>query len=379
VGEATPSSDRKVLLRIERVVKRFGAQVAVNQVSIDIEQGEFFSLLGPSGCGKTTLLRMIAGFERPDEGRILLDGQDIAPLPPHKRPVNTVFQHYALFPHLSVFENVAFGMRRQKTLEPEIRTRVEEALASVRLETYGGRLPSQLSGGQRQRVALARALVLRPRVLLLDEPLGALDHQLRLSMQVELKQLQRSCGITFLFVTHDQPEALTMSDRVAVMNMGVVEQAGPSREVYERPQTAFVARFMGASNLLEGRILRVDGADVEIALGGGPTMALRAPGHRLQAGATGTVMLRPEWLIPRTSPVERPGWACWPVKATERIYQGAVTRWIVTGLGSGPLEVAGTPAQEAGGAPMVEDLAPGQAGWLAWPLERAVLLPEGRP
>ncbi len=366
--------DRKVILRVEHVVKRFGAQVAVNDVTLDILSGEFFSMLGPSGCGKTTLLRMIAGFERPDGGRILLDGEDIAPLPPHRRPVNTVFQHYALFPHMSVFENVAFGLRRQKTAEPEIRRRVEEALNSVRLEGYGGRQPNQLSGGQKQRVALARALVLRPRVLLLDEPLGALDHQLRLQMQVELKNIQRSCGITFLFVTHDQPEALTMSDRVAVMNLGQLEQAGASREVYERPRTEFVARFMGSSNLLPGRVTAVSAGRITADLEQGPTLTLPEGESGLREGDPLSVMIRPEWLVPRRGPVGAPGWAEWPVRVEERIYQGAVTRWIVRGLGPGALEVAGTPLVAASEGPAVEDLEPGQQGVVCWPLDRAVVL-----
>ncbi len=374
---STEAHDRKVLLRVDHVVKRFGAQVAVNDLSLDIYAGEFFSLLGPSGCGKTTLLRMIAGFERPDSGRILLDGEDIAPLPPHRRPVNTVFQHYALFPHMSVHENVAFGLHRQKVAEPEIRRRVEEALSSVRLEGFAGRQPNQLSGGQRQRVALARALVLRPRVLLLDEPLGALDHQLRLQMQVELKNIQRSYGITFLFVTHDQPEALTMSDRLAVMNVGLLEQAGPSREVYERPRTPFVARFMGASNLLPGRLEAADGDLLTVALERGPTLTLSGQGSGWQVGEAVQVMVRPESLIPRRVATSAPGWASWPVQVEERIYQGAVTRWIVRGLGPAPLEAAGTPLQHEGDGPSVDDLEPGQAGHLCFPLSRAVLIAGG--
>ena len=241
-------------IRLEELTKAFDGVVAVDGIDLHMPPGEFFTMLGPSGCGKTTTLRMIAGFERPTSGRILLDGSDVARVPPHRRNVNTVFQSYALFPHLDVAGNVAFGLE-----VPEARRRtsrragVGEALELVNLAGFAGRKPAQLSGGQQQRVALARALVLRPRVLLLDEPLGALDARLRKNLQVELKALQSELGITFVFVTHDQEEALTMSDRIAVMNKGSVEQAGTPREVYEEPRTVFVADFLGVSNLLGGR------------------------------------------------------------------------------------------------------------------------------
>src|SRR6476469_2954538 len=234
------------------LVKRFGDVAAVDGINLEMPSGEFFSMLGPSGCGKTTTLRMIAGFERPTSGRILLDGDDVAQTPPHRRNVNTVFQSYALFPHLNVADNVAFGLKYKKVTKAERSSMVNEALALVQLADYGKRKPGQLSGGQQQRVALARALVLRPRVLLLDEPLGALDARLRKDLQVELKALQANLGITFVFVTHDQEEALTMSDRVAVMNGGRVEQMGDPQEVYEAPDTLFVAEFLGVSNLLSG-------------------------------------------------------------------------------------------------------------------------------
>lgn len=247
------------LVRILAVTKRFAAVgdsaqagggdfVAVNDVSLDIAAGEFFSLLGPSGCGKTTLLRMLAGFEIPDSGAIQIAGWDVTTDPPNRRPVNLVFQHYALFPHLSVQKNIAFGLRYLKIDPAETNRRVAEAIARVQLAGFENRYPHQLSGGQKQRVALARALVLRPTVLLLDEPLSALDQKLRREMQVELKHLQRNLGITFVFVTHDQEEALVMSDRIGVMNGGRLEQVGPSNEVFERPKTEFVARFMGAAN-----------------------------------------------------------------------------------------------------------------------------------
>ena len=227
-----------------------GGTIAVDGVDLEIASGEFFSMLGPSGSGKTTMLRMVAGFEMPTAGAILLDGQDVTHLPPFDRDVNTVFQDYALFPHMTVAQNVAYGLMVKKVDRTERNQRVGEALESVQLGSFGGRKPSQLSGGQRQRVALARALVNRPKVLLLDEPLGALDLKLREDMQIELKQIQRSIGITFLFVTHDQQEALTMSDRIAVFNSGKIEQVGTPAEMYERPATAFVAGFVGTSNLI---------------------------------------------------------------------------------------------------------------------------------
>ena len=237
---------------LESITKRFDDVPAVDDVSLEIGSGEFFSLLGPSGCGKTTSLRMIAGFERPDEGRILIGDADVTETPPHKRPVNTVFQSYALFPHLSVEQNVGFGLRFLDLSKEEARNRVGEVLELVRLSGFERRRPHQLSGGQQQRVALARALVLSPSVLLLDEPLGALDAKLRRGLQVELKSLQRDVGITFLYVTHDQEEALTMSDRLAVMDGGKVQQLGTPRGVYEEPATAFVADFLGVSNLMHG-------------------------------------------------------------------------------------------------------------------------------
>jgi len=238
---------------LESVSKRYADVLAVDDVSLTIHQGEFFSLLGPSGCGKTTTLRMIAGFERPDTGRIAIGDADVTDTPPHKRRVNTVFQSYALFPHLTVGENVGFGLRFGTLSKPEKQGRIEEVLELVRLGGLGQRKPHQLSGGQQQRVALARALILSPDVLLLDEPLGALDAKLRRELQVELKSIQREVGITFLYVTHDQEEALTMSDRLAVMLNGRVEQLGSPRDVYEHPATAFVADFIGVSNLMRAR------------------------------------------------------------------------------------------------------------------------------
>ena len=242
-------------ISLENVSKRFGKVEAVRTLSIDIKEGEFFSLLGPSGCGKTTTLRMIAGFELPDEGGILLRGTDVTDTPPNRRNVNMVFQHYALFPHMSIFDNVAFALRLKRVPKGEQKERVEEMLRVVRLEGLEKRKPGQLSGGQQQRVALARALVNRPAALLLDEPLGALDLKLRKQMQLELKRIQSELGTTFVYVTHDQEEALAMSDRIAVMNEGIAEQVDGPREIYERPTTAFVADFIGSLNVLE---LKVD-------------------------------------------------------------------------------------------------------------------------
>jgi spermidine/putrescine transport system ATP-binding protein len=242
-------------VRLVDVTKAFGDVAAVDHVSLDVYDGEFFSLLGPSGCGKTTTLRMIGGFEEPTSGLIELQGQDVTWLPPYKRNVNTVFQNYALFPHLTIYENVAFGLRRQKVKSAEIKKRVAEMLELVQLRGFDNRKPGQISGGQAQRVALARALINRPAVLLLDEPLGALDLKLRKQMQIELKRIQSEVGITFIYVTHDQEEAMTMSNRIAVMNRGRYEQLGSPEELYERPQTRFVAGFLGASNLIPGTVI----------------------------------------------------------------------------------------------------------------------------
>jgi spermidine/putrescine transport system ATP-binding protein len=278
-------------VRLEELCKTFGDFVAVDGIDIDMPPGEFFTLLGPSGCGKTTTLRMIAGFERPTDGRILLDGSDVARVPPHQRNVNTVFQSYALFPHLDVAKNVAFGLKYQKLNKEERAKRVGEALELVSMSEFARRKADQLSGGQQQRVALARALVLRPRVLLLDEPLGALDAQLRKNLQVELKALQAEVGITFVFVTHDQGEALTMSDRIAVMNNGRVEQAASPKAIYEEPETVFVADFLGVANLLGATALGPDGDACAVQVG---DRKLRARQGAMDASGDVKVMIRPE-------------------------------------------------------------------------------------
>jgi spermidine/putrescine transport system ATP-binding protein len=305
---------------LDKVSKRFDDSYAVRQVSLDIAAGEFFSLLGPSGCGKTTSLRMIGGFADPTEGAILLEGNDVTWLPPNKRDVNTVFQSYALFDHLSVADNVAFGLKRRHVEKEERRKRVSEALELVQLTALAGRKPRTLSGGQRQRVALARALVNRPKVLLLDEPLGALDLKLRRQMQIELKQIQREVGITFVFVTHDQDEAMTMSDRLAVMNAGVIEHCGTPEDVYERPATRFVASFMGTGNLMPG-VYRAGAVTID----GGPTVPV-GPQPGLADSAEVSLSVRPEkiWLSDL-----RDGMARATGTVRETVYGGATTTYLI--------------------------------------------------
>jgi spermidine/putrescine transport system ATP-binding protein len=293
--------------------KRFGAIEAVAGVDLDIVTGEFFSLLGPSGCGKTTTLRMIGGFERPSGGRIKLRGIDVTDAPPERRPVNMVFQSYALFPHLSVRDNVAFGLRRRRVARPEVDARVAEALELVHLTGFGGRRPGQLSGGQQQRVALARALVNRPQVLLLDEPLGALDLKLRRMLQVELKRIQQEVGITFVYVTHDQEEALTLSDRIAVMNHGRIDQLGTPEELYERPRTRFVAGFIGTTNLLSGTIDLIDGDFAVVRLTSGERCRVAADG--LAVGSPVDLSIRPESIRLRAELSEEHG-AIPPIRGT---------------------------------------------------------------
>ena len=286
-----PSS---VDVRLDHITKRFHEVVAVDDLTLEIERGEFFSMLGPSGCGKTTTLRMIGGFEEATAGTIYLGDADVTGLPPFKRDVNTVFQNYALFPHLNVYENVAFGLRRRKASDSDIKTRVAAMLELVELPGYETRKPSQLSGGQQQRVALARALINQPRVLLLDEPLGALDLKLRKQMQLELKRIQTEVGITFIYVTHDQEEAMTMSDRIAVMRAGRIEQLGNPEQLYERPKTAFVAGFLGVSNLLEGEVAGHDGQLVTVRMPDGAL--LRAPGDGVASSGPVRIGVRPEKL-----------------------------------------------------------------------------------
>jgi spermidine/putrescine transport system ATP-binding protein len=310
-------------IRLERVTKRFGPVVAVNDVSFTIRGGEFFSMLGPSGCGKTTSLRMMAGFEQPDAGRVLIQGEDVTWVSPRKRNVNMVFQAYGLFPHMTVAENVAFGLQIKRVPKSERDARVAEMLRVVRLEEYAGRRPGQLSGGQQQRVALARALVNRPAALLLDEPLGALDLKLRKEMQLELKAVQSETETTFVYVTHDQEEALTMSDRIAVMQGGVVEQLANPRELYERPATPFVAGFIGTSNLLTLRIDSRSGGLAQMSLGEAGQIVAADP---VANGDTLQITVRPEKI--KLEPVA--GEAC-RVRGTvvEVVYLGSTTQIIV--------------------------------------------------
>jgi spermidine/putrescine transport system ATP-binding protein len=283
-------------ISLKQVTKRFGDTVAVDDISLDIAQGSFFAMLGPSGCGKTTTLRMIGGFEGPSAGTIELAGREVTHKPPYQRDVNTVFQSYALFPHLTIERNVAFGLQRKKVPKAELRQRVAEALELVELQGYGNRKPAQLSGGQQQRVALARAIVNRPRALLLDEPLGALDLKLRKQLQLELSRIQREVGITFVHVTHDQEEAMSMADTIAVMNQGRIEQLGAPEELYERPATAFVAGFLGACNLLDGELVARASDVVELVTPEGAR--LRVPTDRVNGhdAAAVRVGVRPEKL-----------------------------------------------------------------------------------
>ena len=318
-------------IRLEQVSKRFGKELAVDDVSLEIEKGEFFSLLGPSGCGKTTTLRMLAGFEQPTDGSIMLEGEPVDEIPPYRRNVNMVFQSYALFEHLNVADNIAFGLKRKKVDKAEIRRRVQDALELVGLEQRAKARPNELSGGQMQRVALARALVNRPAVLLLDEPLGALDLKLRRQMQGELKEIQREVGITFVYVTHDQEEALAMSDRIAVMRDGRVIQCGVPEEVYERPEEPFVAGFIGISNLMEGTV--VD--DAKIRIGNGAVVPVPLP-EGFSAGSKVQISVRPEKIA--LDELED-GMVSLRGKIEQRIYQGINTQ-VTVSLGDGARLVA---------------------------------------
>jgi spermidine/putrescine transport system ATP-binding protein len=355
------ASDREVDVRLDHVTKRFDDVVAVDDVSLEIEHGSFFALLGPSGCGKTTTLRMIGGFEEPTGGTIYLGDREVTGLPPYKRDVNTVFQSYALFPHLSVLENIAFGLRRRGVERGQVRGRVLSILDVVGLTGMERRKPRQLSGGQQQRVALARALVNSPRVLLLDEPLGALDLKLRKQMQLELKMIQHDVAVTFIHVTHDQEEAMTMADRIAVMNGGRIEQLGSPDELYERPRTAFVAGFLGVSNLLRGTAradgtVAVDGTEIHVM-------------PEALAGRTGVVAvgIRPEKIRLGDEGENR-----LPGTVKERAYIGVSTQYIVdTALGEMALYV-----QNAG--PQAAAAAPGDHVLLSWSREATFVVDDER-
>jgi spermidine/putrescine transport system ATP-binding protein len=347
---------------LEGVVKRYGNVEVVKDLNLTIQKGEFLTLLGPSGCGKTTTLMMIAGFEFPSAGRILIDGLDVTNQPPFMRNVNTVFQNYALFPHMKVFDNVAFGLRTHKTPSEQIPKRVQEALDLVQMQNFSTRWPRQLSGGQQQRVALARALVLRPEVLLLDEPLGALDLKLRKEMQVELKHLHRQLGVTFLFVTHDQEEALTMSDRIVVMNAGKIEQVGTPAEIYDRPRSRFVAEFIGETNLLPARVLErspagtvVQAADLRLVL----------PNADVPTGEQILLSVRPERIRAATAP----GQQALAAKVVDRIYVGSGAKMVCRTADGLTLVATCVP-----GSPLASSM-PGEPVRLVWDSGDCVALP----
>lgn len=360
------------VVEIEHVVKRFDDYVAVEDADFSIGAGEFFSMLGPSGCGKTTTLRMIAGFETPTTGAIRLEGRDVSHMPPHKRNVNTVFQHYALFPHMTVWDNVAYGPRSQKVDKTkgkgEVQRRVDELLEVVRLTDFAQRKPGQLSGGQQQRVALARALVNYPSALLLDEPLGALDLKLRHVMQFELKRIQRELGITFVYVTHDQEEALTMSDRIAVMNAGRVEQIGTPTEIYDRPATVFVASFIGQANLWHGRQtgrLNRDFVEVEVL---GTKLAATPGDTTIESGGHATLMVRPERVRVSMEPAGGELISV-PATVTDLTFQGPVLRLSLAAADESPIVAhVGTDQQ----LPM---LRPGDRVYVAWAPAASLVLP----
>jgi putrescine transport system ATP-binding protein len=354
----------RTLVRFEGIGKRFGAISAVENLTLDIRTNEFFALLGPSGCGKTTLLRLLAGFESPTEGRILLDGVDIAAVPPHRRPVNMMFQNYALFPHLNVERNIAFGLRQEKVDRQEIADRVAEILALVQLPGFGRRCIAQLSGGQRQRVALARALIKRPRVLLLDEPMAALDKKLRADTQFELMELQRRLGTTFVIVTHDQEEAMIVADRIAVMNKGRLAQVAPPAEIYERPSSRWVADFIGEVTLIEGR-LGAQRTTIETSLG-----PLRIPvGAGLKPGTEVVLALRPEKLA---LGAERPAGEVNAVAGAvfEVGYRGNASIYKVRLADRSLIKVS--LANVSGRPPFAAD----DPVWVSWPADAGVLVRE---
>ena len=363
-------------VRLERVTKRFHDVVAVDDLSLEIQRGEFFSMLGPSGCGKTTTLRMIGGFEETTSGTIYLGDADVTGLPPYQRDVNTVFQNYALFPHLSVYENVAFGLRRKRAPEAEIRTKVTSMLELVELPGYETRKPGQLSGGQQQRVALARALVNHPRVLLLDEPLGALDLKLRKQMQLELKRIQTEVGITFIYVTHDQEEAMTMSDRIAVMRHGKIEQLGNPEELYERPSTAFVAGFLGVSNLLDGEVVGRDDGFFAVRIGDGTV--LRAPADRADGADKVRVGVRPEKLrvMPGGSDPGGPGLNMLDGTVLDASYIGVSTQYLIETRDGHRLTVYTQNLETSGAAELLTD---GHPVRLTWRPQHTFVIPGQQP
>jgi len=364
----------EVDVRLVDVVKRFGDHVAVDGINLEVRDGEFFSLLGPSGCGKTTTLRMIGGFEQPTSGLIELQGQDVTWLPPFKRNVNTVFQNYALFPHLTIYENVAFGLRRKGVKATEIKSRVTEMLELVELPGYEARKPTQISGGQAQRVALARALINRPAVLLLDEPLGALDLKLRKQMQVELKRIQQEVGITFIYVTHDQEEAMTMSDRIAVMNNGRYEQLGDPESLYERPTTRFVAGFLGVSNLLPASVVGGDEKYVSAQLR--DSTAIRVPRALVDGATSVQVGVRPEKIrLTEASATPTAGHNRLSGVVRDASYLGVSTQYLVDSP-SGTLTVY---EQNVERATRAELWSRGEAVQMTWAPDHSFVVPADGP
>ncbi len=353
------------MVELRNVSKQFGSQTVVEQLSLSIRRGEFITLLGPSGCGKTTTLRMIAGFEHPTSGDIYLDGESVQGLPAYRRNVNTVFQNYALFPHLNVFENVAFGLQIKKTPKADVAQRVKEALKLVQLDAFERRRPDELSGGQKQRVAIARALINNPKVLLLDEPLGALDQKLRKQMQTELKHLQKQLGVTFVFVTHDQEEALTMSDRIAVVNKGRMEQIGTPDEIYERPRTRFVAEFIGETNLLSAKVKQSGPRGTRLEVAGG----LLTIDQRLSAaeGDIISLSIRPERITLSLHPADDPRVIRLPARLAERTYCGLLTKTTLT-LPDGKLFVAHEKTDR------LLPVQPGDELFVSWEPEHTVVL-----
>lgn len=335
----SPDTAAELDVELRKVFKVFNGETAVRGVDLGIHRGEFFSILGPSGCGKTTTLRLVAGFETPSAGEVLIQGQSMNHTPAHRRPVNTVFQSYALFNHLSVWENIAFGLRIKKLKAVEVEERVKQALKQVKMEAYANRFPGQLSGGQQQRVALARALVNRPAVVLLDEPLGALDFKLRKEMQVELSNLHKDLGLTFIMVTHDQEEALSLSDRIAVMRGGRIEQIGTPTEIYERPRTPFVADFIGDSNLLKGRLEAADTSTMEIRTATGLNIVVQSKSGKVPANASEImVCVRPEKIRLSLSPPESQV-NCFEGRLKNVMYLGTHVHYVVDLLSGDRLTV----------------------------------------
>ena len=333
------TQEKDVIVRIADVDKSFDGERVVKKLNLDVERGEFLTMLGPSGCGKTTTLRMIAGFEVPTSGQIFLEGEDVDDKKPNERNVNTVFQNYALFPHMNVFDNIAFGLVEKKVKKDEIRRRVEEMIRLVQLDGMEKRMPSQMSGGQKQRVAIARALVNRPKVLLLDEPLGALDLKLRKQMQGELKALQRRLGITFIYVTHDQEEALTMSDRIAVMNRGRLEQVGTPEEVYNHPETKFVADFIGESNIIEGYVEDMTEDSIEVTMESGKAV-IPETGYRMEEMVY--LCIRPENL--KISTEQKEGFR-FRGQVREHIFIGSTNKTMIE-MPNGQMLKSVTPAED---------------------------------